>query len=81
MQDNRAPYVLSLHTNWFLSEHQRVGLKRFLEWTTSLDDVRHTTITSYLLWITDPENLTSRTPSDPYRPSVDQIRSEDSLFF
>jgi len=48
---NRAPYMIPLHTNWFLSEHQHEGLVKFIHWTLA-KDVRYTTITDFLLWIT-----------------------------
>ena len=56
--------MISLHTNWFLSEHQFEGLKKFLKWTTEEnDDVFYGTATELLLWMTEPIEPNAMPPS------------------
>lgn len=31
-EQNRAPYILSFHTNWFNEAHLIEGLNQFLQW-------------------------------------------------
>lgn len=51
---NRAPYVLSFHTNWFNEKALREGLHLFMDWLNKKDDVWFVTMTQALLWMTDP---------------------------
>jgi hypothetical protein len=54
-EGNRAPYMVSTHTNWFLAEHQFDGLKKFISWSKdSFKDVYFVTVTELLLWMTEP---------------------------
>nr|AQZ26778.1 chitin deacetylase 4 [Tigriopus japonicus] len=55
-ENNRSPYILSLHTNWFLTESQEEGLHKFVDWARTQDDIFFVTGTEFLLWLTD-ENL------------------------
>lgn len=50
---NRAPYMMSFHTNWFQIKALEQGLHKFLEWTATLSDIYFVTITQALTWITD----------------------------
>ena len=53
-QNNRAPYVLPMHTNWFLQDAQKDGIKLFVEWTLEQhSDIHYTTMTDFLLWMTE----------------------------
>lgn len=53
---NKAPYMIPLHTNWFLQDHQYNGLNKFIQWTKEQkkNDVFYGTITELLLWMTEP---------------------------
>ncbi|CAG0923036.1 unnamed protein product [Notodromas monacha] len=51
---NRAPYVMAFHTNWFQQAKLEKGLHLFVDWALKKDDVWFVTATQALLWITDP---------------------------
>ncbi len=65
-QTNKAPYTLPLHTNWFIHEHQREGLKKFVRWAKAMDGVYFVTVTDFLLWMTDPSAHSK--PKENFRP-------------
>ncbi|KAF0291691.1 hypothetical protein FJT64_010266 [Amphibalanus amphitrite] len=48
-ENNRAPYVMSFHTNWFNEANLIEGLNKFLK-----DDTWFVTMTQALLWMSDP---------------------------
>ncbi|XP_310753.5 chitin deacetylase 1 [Anopheles gambiae] len=52
---NKAPYMMPFHTNWFQIKELERGLHKFLDWTQTLPDVWFVTITQALTWITDPK--------------------------
>ncbi|XP_076046247.1 chitin deacetylase Cda4 [Oratosquilla oratoria] len=54
---NKAPYILSLTTNWFQSPELVHGLNGFLEYTQTLDDVYFVTMSEALEWLVDPVTL------------------------
>ncbi|KAK7862343.1 hypothetical protein R5R35_011571 [Gryllus longicercus] len=54
---NRAPYMMPFHTNWFQIKELERGLHKFLDWTQTLPDVWYVTITQALLWMTEPQPL------------------------
>lgn len=54
-RQNRAPYLMSFHTNWFNEKELVDGLLLFLDWSRRQQDVWFVTITQALLWITDPK--------------------------
>lgn len=35
-EQNKAPYMMSFHTNWFSIKELEQGLHKFVEWTTTL---------------------------------------------
>ncbi|KDR24193.1 uncharacterized protein LOC110828651 [Zootermopsis nevadensis] len=53
---NRAPYMMPFHTNWFQIKELERGLHKFLDWTKTLPDVWIVTITQALVWMTDPRS-------------------------
>ncbi|XP_045480332.1 chitin deacetylase 1 [Harmonia axyridis] len=56
-EQNKAPYMMPFHTNWFSIKPLEKGLHKFLDWATTLPDVYFVTITQALTWITDPKSL------------------------
>lgn len=54
---NRAPYMMAFHTNWFSIKELEKGLEMFLDWLTTLPDVWFVTATQALTWMTDPKGL------------------------
>lgn len=66
---NKAPYALSVHTNWFLQEHQLKGLEKFIAWTKEKDDIFYLTMTELLLWLTD-ENIDKSTSTNYRTPPM-----------
>ncbi|KAI4463980.1 chitin deacetylase-like 4 [Holotrichia oblita] len=52
---NRAPYMMPFHTNWFSIKELEQGLHKFLDWVQTLPDVWFVTATQSLTWITDPK--------------------------
>lgn len=54
-EQNKAPYMMAFHTNWFQIKELEQGLHKFLSWATSLPDVWFVTTTQALQWITDPK--------------------------
>nr|XP_037870242.1 chitin deacetylase 1-like isoform X2 [Bombyx mori] len=53
-EQNRAPYMMPLHTNWFQIKELELGLHKFLKWAADLEDVWFVTMTQSLTWMTDP---------------------------
>ncbi|CAK9825020.1 Chitin deacetylase 1 [Anthophora retusa] len=58
-EQNRAPYMMPFHTNWFQIKELERGLSKFLNWAVTLPDVYFVTATQALTWITDPKPLKS----------------------
>lgn len=56
-EQNKAPYMMPFHTNWFSIKDLEEGLHKFLDWTSTLPDVWFVTTTQALMWITDPKPL------------------------
>ncbi|XP_063376788.1 chitin deacetylase 1 [Cydia fagiglandana] len=54
-EQNRAPYMMPFHTNWFQIKALERGLHKFLHWANNLPDVWFLTMTQALTWITDPQ--------------------------
>lgn len=52
---NRAPYMMPFHTNWFSIKELEQGLHKFLNWVQTLPDVWFVTTTQALTWMTDPK--------------------------
>ena len=55
LKNNQAPYMLNFHTNWFLVEEQRLGLKNFIAWAMQEQNNYFVSITEMLLWLTSSE--------------------------
>lgn len=53
---NRAPYMMPFHTNWFQIKALENGFHKFLDWSSNLPDVWFVTTTQALTWITDPKS-------------------------
>ncbi|CAH0406911.1 unnamed protein product [Chilo suppressalis] len=64
---NRAPYMMPLHTNWFQIKELERGLQKFLRWAANLKDVYFVTVTQALTWMTDPKPAKSLTNYEPWR--------------
>lgn len=56
-EQNKAPYMMSFHTNWFSIKDLDAGLHKFLDWAQGLPDVWFVTTTQALMWLTDPKPL------------------------
>ncbi|KAG8231417.1 hypothetical protein J437_LFUL012427, partial [Ladona fulva] len=54
---NKAPYMMPFHTNWFQIKALVQGLHKFIDWTLTQHDVWYVTITQALVWMTDPRTL------------------------
>jgi len=54
---NRAPYMLSFHTNWFNEANLIEGLNMFLQWVNKKDDVYFVTMTQALNWMQNPKTI------------------------
>ncbi|XP_071527401.1 chitin deacetylase 7 isoform X2 [Panulirus ornatus] len=54
---NRAPYMMSLTTNWFQTPVLESALHTFIDYTMRFDDVYYTTVTEALQWVTTPQKL------------------------
>ncbi|KAF5289124.1 hypothetical protein FQA39_LY15226 [Lamprigera yunnana] len=63
---NRAPYMMSFHTNWFSIKALEDGLHKFIQWTQTLPDVWYVTATQALMWITDPKPLKDLNSFEPW---------------
>jgi hypothetical protein len=63
---NKAPYMLAFHTNWFQIKELEQGLHKFLDWTLTLPDVWYVTTTQALTWITDPKTLKQLSSYEPW---------------
>jgi len=56
-QNNRAPYIMAFHTNWFNEANLIEGLNQFLKWVQTQDDVWFVTMTQALLWMSEPKKV------------------------
>ncbi|XP_011064867.1 PREDICTED: uncharacterized protein LOC105152345 [Acromyrmex echinatior] len=56
-EQNRAPYMMPFHTNWFQIKELERGLSKFLDWVVTLPDVYFVTATQALTWMTDPKPI------------------------
>ncbi|XP_055711943.1 chitin deacetylase 1 [Phlebotomus papatasi] len=65
-EQNKAPYMMAFHTNWFQIKELEQGLHKFLDWANSLPDVWFVTATQALQWITDPKPLKSLAKFDAW---------------
>ncbi|XP_037935007.1 chitin deacetylase 1 [Teleopsis dalmanni] len=54
-EQNKAPYMMPFHTNWFQTKPLENGLHKFLDWALELPDVYVLTITQMLQYMTDPK--------------------------
>ena len=64
---NRAPYTLTMHTNWFTTQEQREALADWLDWVQAKDDVYFVTGTQTLLWMTDPTPVSKLKNFEPWQ--------------
>ncbi|ENN82894.1 hypothetical protein YQE_00734, partial [Dendroctonus ponderosae] len=63
---NRAPYMMAFHTNWFSIKELEKGLGKFLDWASNLPDVWFVTTTQALTWMTDPKGLKQLDNYEPW---------------
>ncbi|XP_018319852.1 uncharacterized protein LOC108733257 [Agrilus planipennis] len=63
---NRAPYMMAFHTNWFSIKELEKGLQKFLDWAAALPDVWFLTATQTLTWMTDPKPLKQLNNYEPW---------------
>ncbi|KAG7162206.1 putative Chitin binding Peritrophin-A domain-containing protein 23, partial [Homarus americanus] len=54
---NRAPYMMSLTTNWFQTPELKNAIHAFIDYTMQFEDVYYTTVTEALQWVTTPQKL------------------------
>ncbi|XP_046664819.1 chitin deacetylase 1 [Homalodisca vitripennis] len=66
-KQNRAPYMLPFHTNWFQLKELEDGLHKFVEWVLTLDDVWFVTVTQALTWMTDPRPVKDLNNYEPWK--------------
>ncbi|CAH0702359.1 unnamed protein product [Spodoptera exigua] len=66
-EQNRAPYMMPFHTNWFQIKELERGLHKFLQWASNLKDVWFVTVTQALTWMTDPKSVKSLNNYDAWR--------------
>ncbi|XP_068632474.1 chitin deacetylase 1 [Battus philenor] len=66
-EQNRAPYMMPFHTNWFQIKELEHGLHKFLRWAADLNDVWFVTVTQALTWITDPKPAKALNNYEPWR--------------
>ncbi|XP_061382748.1 chitin deacetylase 1 [Danaus plexippus] len=66
-EQNRAPYMMPFHTNWFQIKPLERGLHKFLNWAANLDDVWFVTMTQSLTWMTDPRSVKSLNNYEPWK--------------
>ncbi|CAH1407765.1 unnamed protein product [Nezara viridula] len=64
---NRAPYMMPFHTNWFQIKELEGGLHKFIDWAMNLEDVWFVTVTQALTWITDPHPTKELTTFEPWK--------------
>ncbi|KAG5890808.1 hypothetical protein JTB14_008249 [Gonioctena quinquepunctata] len=70
---NRAPYMMPFHTNWFSIKELEQGLQKFLNWVLTLDDVWFVTNTQALTWITDPKPINELKNYEPWDCKKDNL--------
>ncbi|XP_063236003.1 chitin deacetylase 1 [Bacillus rossius redtenbacheri] len=63
---NRAPYMMPFHTNWFQIKELEQGLHKFLDWTLTLPDVWFVTVTQALIWMTEPRTANTLNTFDAW---------------
>jgi len=66
-ETNRAPYTMTMTSNWFTSKHQEEALNKFLDWVLKKKDVYFVTATQALLWLTDPVPVTKLDNFEPWQ--------------
>nr|XP_022914544.1 uncharacterized protein LOC111425024 [Onthophagus taurus] len=54
---NKAPYMMPFHTNWFSIKELEQGLHKFLDWVTTLDNVWFVTVSQALEWVREPQKI------------------------
>ncbi|XP_065337290.1 chitin deacetylase 1 [Cloeon dipterum] len=64
---NRAPYMMPFHTNWFQIKELEGGFHKFIDWAISLPDVWVVTTTQALVWMTDPKPVKDLNTYEPWR--------------
>ncbi|KAG7306036.1 hypothetical protein JYU34_008607 [Plutella xylostella] len=69
-EQNRAPYMMPFHTNWFQIKPLEQGLHKFLNWAASQPDVWFVTITQALTWMTDPRPAKNLVTFEPWKCDV-----------
>uniref|UniRef100_A0A1B0CP06 Putative peritrophin-1 n=1 Tax=Lutzomyia longipalpis TaxID=7200 RepID=A0A1B0CP06_LUTLO len=65
-EQNKAPYMMAFHTNWFQIKELEQGLHKFLDWANSQPDVWFVTATQALQWVADPKPLKTLNKYDPW---------------
>lgn len=65
-EQNKAPYMMAFHTNWFQIKELENGFHKFMSWLTNLPDVWVVTTTQALQWITDPKTLNQLSTFDAW---------------
>lgn len=63
---NRAPYMMPFHTNWFGIKNLELGLYKFLDWAVQQEDIYFVTITQALTWMTDPRPTADLNRFEPW---------------
>ncbi|KAJ8936773.1 hypothetical protein NQ318_008989 [Aromia moschata] len=63
---NRAPYMMPFHTNWFSIKELEQGLQKFLNWVGTLPDIWFVTTTQALTWMTDPKPVKELNNYEPW---------------
>lgn len=78
-ETNRAPYTLTLHTNWFTTLEQRQALADWLDWVQTKDGVYFVTATQALLWMTDPTPINRLADFEAWQCDNKPVRSDNVL--
>ncbi|KAL5245054.1 hypothetical protein ACI65C_012464 [Semiaphis heraclei] len=63
---NRAPYMMPFHTNWFQIKELEDGLHKFIDWANKQPDVWFVTTTQALTWMTDPKTTKDLAGFEPW---------------
>lgn len=66
-KQNRAPYMMPFHTNWFQLKELEQGLHKFIDWARSLPDVWFVTVTQALTWMTEPRSKNEINSYPPWK--------------
>lgn len=64
---NKAPYMMPFHTNWFQIKELEEGLHKFLDWAQTKSDVWFVTITQALTWMTNPKSAKDLATYDAWK--------------